>query len=348
MVDRRAHSRGPWLAVAMCSLAVANSACEWRSTPPAALNDREFWGLVHGLSEPDGTFTLSDNFVSNEPGVAENARRLRASGGVYLGVGPEQNFSYIARLRPTLAFIVDIRRENRNLHLLYKALFEISADRLDFVSALFSRPRSPGPGSALSANEIFARLEGVEPSPEQYATTAALVRARLITARGFPLDSSDLDQIDRAFKAFYSGGPHIRFWGPRDVDAIQPTYRQLMTARDARGQTRSFLETEEAFQFVKDLQTCNRVIPVIGDFGGPSALRHVGDYIRGEAEVVQAFYGSNVGVYLSRRQEHAFCSSLGALPVAPRAWFIDRSGVRSMASQLRTCRTDAAGGAASR
>ena len=46
--------------------------------------------------------------------------------GVYIGVGPEQNFSYIARLRPTIAFIVDIRLENRNLHLLHKAVIELS------------------------------------------------------------------------------------------------------------------------------------------------------------------------------------------------------------------------------
>ena len=86
---------------------------------------------------------MSDNFVSNEPKVAENARWLRPAGGVYVGVGPEQNFTYIARLRPSMAFVIDIRRENRNVLLLYKALFEISSTRADFVSALFSRVGRP-------------------------------------------------------------------------------------------------------------------------------------------------------------------------------------------------------------
>ena len=75
------------------------------------LSDQEFWRLVGTLSEPAGAFELSDTFVSNETSVPELARWLRPSGGVYIGVGPEQNFTYIAALRPAMAFIVDIRRE---------------------------------------------------------------------------------------------------------------------------------------------------------------------------------------------------------------------------------------------
>ena len=64
-------------------------------------------------------------------------------GGVYLGVGPEQNFTYIAAIRPKIAFITDIRRGNLQLHLMYKALFELSADRAEFVS-LSLHEASPG------------------------------------------------------------------------------------------------------------------------------------------------------------------------------------------------------------
>ena len=47
-------------------------------------------------------------------------------GGVYVGVGPNQNFTYIAAIRPELAFIVDIRRQNLLEHLLFKVLTEKS------------------------------------------------------------------------------------------------------------------------------------------------------------------------------------------------------------------------------
>ena len=63
------------------------------------------------------------------------------SGGVYLGVGPEQNFTYMAAIRPAMAFILDIRRQAVMQHLMFKAVFESSADRADFISLLFAKPR---------------------------------------------------------------------------------------------------------------------------------------------------------------------------------------------------------------
>ena len=122
-----------------------------RDTLPASLTDREFWELTEQLSEPDGYFRSNsgspDNLLSNESQVSTVAGALAQRvkpAGVYLGVGPEQNFTYIAAMRPRIAFITDIRRGNLHLHLMYKALFEISANRVDFVARLFSRKRPAG------------------------------------------------------------------------------------------------------------------------------------------------------------------------------------------------------------
>ena len=105
---------------------------------PARLSDREFWTLLSDSSEPDGTFR-SDNLVSNESYfqyvIPELEKRARP-GGVYLGVGPEQNYSYIAAVRPSMAVIFDIRRGNLLLQLMYKSIFELAKDRADFVSIL--------------------------------------------------------------------------------------------------------------------------------------------------------------------------------------------------------------------
>lgn len=325
----------------LCCAVLASAGCSSPSNLPPALSDQEFWSLTETLSEPGGTFSISDNFVSNEPHVAENIRRLRPVGGVYIGVGPEQNFSYIAQLRPAMAFIVDIRRENRDLHLLYKALFELSADRADFVSRLFSRPRPASLKSTASAEDIFGRYDVVPRSPELYARNAALVRELLLTTHNFPLAETDLEWIDRAFKAFYADGPDIHFWGDRTVHGLRPSYRWLMTAKDAIGESRSFLGTEDAFRLVKDLHSRNLIVPVVGDFGGPSALRRIGDYVRKHRGIIQAFYGSNVGVYLSNEQTRAFCANLAALPASSRAWFVERDAVRSLTSKLSACAAEA-------
>ena len=113
---------------------------------PARLTDQEFWTLSATLSEPNGFFR-SENLVSNEhtfqyvvPALQQSAK----PGGVYLGVAPDQNFTYMLATRPAIAFIVDIRRGNLQLHLMYKALFELASDRVDFIFRLFSRKRPEG------------------------------------------------------------------------------------------------------------------------------------------------------------------------------------------------------------
>src|SRR5262249_1735230 len=140
------------LAACLGAVAIATTIAA-RAGLPTRLTDQEFWGLVNDLSEQNGSFR-SDNLLSNEarfqfviPALLETTR----SGGAYMGVGPEQNFTYIAAVKPGMAFIIDIRRGNLDLHLMYKVLFELSADRAEFVSRLFSRRRPPALRAASTA-----------------------------------------------------------------------------------------------------------------------------------------------------------------------------------------------------
>ena len=87
------------LALILCGVTLSTTACR-RSTLPVELSDKDYWALVESLSEPAGKFNLSDNLVSNEPRRRGEHPRSRGSGGVYIGVGPEQNFSYIAGAAP--------------------------------------------------------------------------------------------------------------------------------------------------------------------------------------------------------------------------------------------------------
>src|SRR5690242_12134519 len=142
-------------------------------TLPSALTDREFWALTQQLSEPNGYFASrsgsTDNLLSNEMQVSTIAAAVArhvAADGVYLGVGPEQNFTYIAAIRPRIAFITDIRRGNLGVHLLYKALFEMSANRAELVARLFSRKPSAALPRTPSAAELMAATERAAPVDE--------------------------------------------------------------------------------------------------------------------------------------------------------------------------------------
>ena len=304
---------------------------------PRALSDEQFWELSIGLSEPAGAFTHSDNLVSNEAYFVHAIRLMRSTGGAYIGVGPEQNFSYIARLQPEIAFIIDIRQENRSLHLLYKALFELSSDRADFLSRLFSRKRPEGLGRTTSVDDLFDAYAEVGPDRGLYEASGRFIRERLLEIRGLPLSSGDLDWIDYALEAYYSDGPDIHYGRSRPKDTPGPSYRALMTTSDMRGLSRSYLASEEGFAFVKDLHSRNLIVPLVGDFAGPAALRRIADYLRQHHAIVNAFYGSNVEVYLNRERTRAFCGNLATLPHDARSWFVGSKDIRPLASKLTTC-----------
>src|SRR5437870_9860276 len=137
---------------------------------PAQLTDQEFWKLSTESSEPDGRFR-SDNLLSNENWfqyVIPELNQTAKQGRVYMGVGPEQNFTYMAALKPKMAFIIDIRRGNLDLQLMYKALFELSKDRAEFVSRLFSRKRPEGVGPQSTVREIFAAVNKTPGTDDLY------------------------------------------------------------------------------------------------------------------------------------------------------------------------------------
>jgi hypothetical protein len=301
--------------------------------PTAAqrLTDQEFWKLAAGFSETDGMFH-SENLVSNEAGFQAIVPQLQAAvvpGRAYVGVGSEQNFSYIAAVRPSLAFIVDIRRGNFDLHLLYKALFELSADRAEFVSRLFSRKRPAGLGPSTATSAMFDAYGKATPSPELYAQNLAAVEAHLSKKHAFQLSSDDRRGITFVYNEWFRQGPDIHYelinggFGRRGGPGGFPTYAELMSGSDPQGHNRSYLASESSFAIVKDLQTRNMIIPVVGNFGGPKALRAVGSYLRQRGMTVSTFYVSNVEQYL--RQDGLwgrFCSNTSSLPVDGTSMFV--------------------------
>src|SRR5437867_9216015 len=150
---------------------------------PVRLSDEAFWKLITDFSEPGGRFA-SDNFVSNELATQHVLSDLilsRKASGAYLGVGPEQNFTYIVALKPKIAFIFDIRRQNMIEHLMYKALIEVSADRAEFLSRLFSRARPAKLNQDSSVAALFDAFRDAEPDPQMFLEILAAIKERLAT-----------------------------------------------------------------------------------------------------------------------------------------------------------------------
>jgi hypothetical protein len=292
---------------------------------PARLTGAEFFTLSADLSEADGFFR-SDNLVSNEQfmqRVIPELTRTVKPGRVYLGVGPEQNFTYIAATRPAMAFIIDVRRGNLQLHLLYKAVFALSADRADFVSRLFSVKRPAGLTRTSTVQDIFtAYADPKLRSEDLFKRNLAAVKRLYLRLNAPGLGQGDAGGVEDIYRTFYDRGLDIHYEVMPGSAGAFPTYAEVMTATDGTV-PRSYLASEEAFALVKDLHARNLIVPVIGNFAGPKAIRAVGRYLRSRGAVVGAFYVSNVEQYLMREDGlEEFCANASTLPLDETSTFI--------------------------
>jgi hypothetical protein len=298
---------------------------------PVQLSDEAFWRLVTEFSEPSGHFP-SDNFVSNELATQRVLAQLakdRKAGGAYIGVGPEQNFTYIVALQPKIAFIVDIRRQNLVEHLMYKALIEMSSDRAEFLARLFSRPRPQGLDSSSSVTALFDAFDPVEADSQMFDENLAAIKDRLIKQHGFKLTADDESNLAYVFRAFFVGGPNLGYsnvtFPPRSAAArILPTYEELMVDTDENGQQRSYLGTEENFLTLQQIEKNNLIVPLVGNFAGQGALRAAGQYLKDHGTSVSAFYTSNVEQYLfmTPADWKSFYTNIGTLPLDSNSVFI--------------------------
>ncbi len=313
--------------------------------PLESLSAAEFSRLSRELSEEGGAFP-SDNFTSNETSyltVVDKLRQLNATGGAYIGVGPEQNFTYIAKVRPRIAFIVDIRRQAIVQHLMYKAIFHLAPTRARFLSLLLSRPlpKESAPKPDAPINDLITALGAVAADDKTYAENLAAIKRAITEEFRFPLDEADVKSLEHVYQSFRAGGFDIGFRLSRRPDDSAggsvsppsggfrggfgpfPTLKDLLTQTDLGGKQGNFLASVDDYEFVRGLQRKNLVIPVVGDFAGQKALASVGEHLRKNGFTVTAFYTSNVEMVLFRNGIYeGYANNVKKLPVNDRSLMI--------------------------
>jgi hypothetical protein len=303
---------------------------------PARLADSTFWRYMTEASEPWGSFR-SENFVSNETSAQWPIPMLRtviAPGQVYLGVAPDQNFTYILAFRPAIAFIVDIRHQNAMEHLLYKALIEMSPTRAEFLARLFARPMLP---ARQAPTELVPLLREVTRAPADSAiarTTLAAVKDRLMRIHRFALSDSERVSLDCVYGAFVAAGPGLTYshaspcatpgmfggFGPGGM----PTWLMMVAETDSAGTNHSWLASEAQYQVLRDYEERNLIVPLTGNFAGPRTLRWVGDWTRAHGARIGAFYVSNVEQYLYMGGDEGarYMANVATLPMDATSTFI--------------------------
>ena len=326
----RWSARSLLLGVALASAAAVNA----QTAPklPDRLSDTEFWALVDSISEPGGYFQIQDNFTSNEREIGQIFTMLRdrgIRGNVYMGVGPEQNLTYIAAIRPKMAFIVDIRRQAVMQHLMFKAIFEMAPDRAEFISILFSKRRPPNLDSTTAIPNIWEGYWQLPSDSTMWRTNYVRILDLLTKTHGFRFTQPEIDQLKWVFDAFYMCGPIITTRSSPGAcvgsgGGSQSTFADLTGySNDDSGTPRSFLSSEENYAYVKDLHARNLVVPVSGDFAGPKAIRAIGAWLKEHGGIVSAFYVSNVEQYLVRESKSGlFYDNVATLPINDESVFI--------------------------
>ena len=284
----------------------------------AELPNAAFWKMISDFSEPGGAFQL-EIITSNEQSYQYVLPQLMANakpGGVYLGVAPEQNFTYIAALQPKIAFIFDIRRDMMVEHLMYKAIFEMSADRADFVSNLFSRPRPAGLTADSSVDAIFRAFVNATADSKLAEEHLKTILTRLTSTHQFPMSQSDQERMRSIYLTFLREGV-VNF----SSSYASPGYSGLMTMTDLKGKNWSFLATKENYDRIRTMHQKNLIVPVVGDFAGPKALRAVGQYLKDHGAVVSVFYLLNVEDYIQSVWS-AYSGNIASLPIDSSSTFI--------------------------
>lgn len=333
------------------SASVGDASSDASSAPDAAtfaalMPDDAFGPLVARLSETPGDFP-SENYVTNEASLLDVASALRAPklhGRGYVGVGPEQSYTYLALLEPRVAYIVDIRRGNLLEHLVFRGCFEAGQTRAGFLTALLARrPALPddgdaGPGAGFAALDVAFRAA----APEASLRAAGIARTKALLDRlGVVRAPGDDKTITRLHEAFAKHGLAIAYT-MLNSGRKYPTLGETLSARDLDGQPASFLASEASYARVRRLVLENRVVPVVGDFGGQHALRAVADDMRARGVPLGVFYTSNVEQYLFEQKSYgAFVESVRAMPrdddsLMVRVWFdagkphpLQRPGLRT-------------------
>ena len=278
---------------------VQTQAAAAKPAPTGAVTDAEFVQFIERISEENGYFD-TDNLISNEASylhVMGKLRKMNVTGGAYIGVGPDQNFSYIAQIRPSIVFISDIRRDNLLQHLLFKSLFHLSTNRVEFLGLLFGKavPKDAGKWDVAKAVEYLdkspADRKGFEQSREKIGA--------YLKKLGVKIESKELAKINSIHEEFFSSGLDLKFTSHnRSPRSYYPNYRELMLEKDLTGKQANYLVAEADFQVVKSLSDRNLIIPVVGNLAGSKALLEISKILKERGEKVSAFYTSNVEFYL--------------------------------------------------
>jgi len=157
-----------------------------------------------------------------------------------------------------------------------------------------------------------------------FQTNLATVKDLLTRKYRLKLTTDDISKIDYIYRTFWEEGLDLRFSSLGRGNALNyPTFEEILLETDRQGRQQNYLSSEELFQWLKNFQADNRIIPIVGDFAGPHAFKAVSGFLRANGLRLSVFYTSNVEFYLFGRSTWVrYVANLRSLPIADDSVFI--------------------------
>jgi hypothetical protein len=268
---------------------------------------------IRTLSEPESG-PHADNLLTNEDSylrVCGELRERAPENTVYLGVGPEQNLTYVAHARPSVAFIVDYRRRNLLVHLLHKALLTLSPDRWVYLSRLCARPLPSAPDAGIAADDLLDRIGAATYEQARLEESTAEV-ARELDPLAI-LSHEDLRELGTIQARLARAGLNARFLPLPGY----PTLAELIRTKDRQGRPAHHLADDRLYDTLRAAEREHRVVPLVGDFAasGDGAMRRLGNWLHTRQLTLGVIYLSDMEYFLLKAGRFAtFLSNLERLP----------------------------------
>lgn len=300
------------------------AACVAKNSQAGLIQEiHEFVGLLKDLSlKPTGPESV-DNLMTNEDSIAsvmDQAASEVPQGTVYLGVGPDQNFSLIAATKPHMALIIDYRKKNQLLHFFHLALIHLSNDRTTYLEKFWARDSQPQPELTLKTPDPSdSQLSSFVKSPFKPDMLKTLQNDVITFLSAWEmLTTDDFDNIRRIQARLAGPGPKARFLALK----MYPEIQSLIQAKTRSGKPGHWLASDDHYQTVRNLVTRYQLLPIVGDWAEKpgtnvkSTFRQLSAWLISKRLQVGCIYISDVEFFLMRGSHFSkYIANLSRLPL---------------------------------
>lgn len=221
----------------------------------------------------------------NEINYLDSLNEISTRGGVYLGVATEPvNFTYIAKVRPELAVLVDINPAVSRIHLPLKgALMEIAETRLEFLSYVLGRPLAGQAIPQFKTPQDYYNFFAKTPESKSF-------REQIWQRISHRLDP---EVRSEAYQIWMDNFGIEADKGQTAADALLGKYLYWnMGVTDQAGRHTAWLASEKDYSYIRDLWLAGRIKGVTGDLSG-GVMRNLAGLVEKIDQEISCMYISN-------------------------------------------------------